>query len=219
MKIGRDEAAADGGSSRRAMCGWPAIIRLGLAVIALSFAVEGPASAQVMEASLVLSPSGPTLARLAPSSARVDGGTGSLFLPAQMIILPGMMGQGMRMLPPGAQGTQMMPNMPGMMPGMPGMQGAPSATPMQGGSGMGGGMAMMMTGEGYLEMLAGACAAGLFVGGVSAALAVGPIGGAAAPISGTAIAASAGIGCGFAIAATLAGIGGMLAWRSAYQAF
>ena len=96
--------------------------------------------------------------------------------------------------------TQAMPNMPMMM--------APAA----GENSMGGGMAMVMTGETVMEMMSGACTAGLFVGGAAAALATAP----AVPIAPAAVLASAGIGCGFAMAATAAGMGGMMAWRAVY---
>jgi hypothetical protein len=101
--------------------------------------------------------------------------------------------------------VQAMPNMPMMM--------APAAGAAEGN--MGGGMAMVMTGETFAEMMAGACTAGVFVGGAAAAAAAAPAG----PIAPVAIAASAGIGCGFAMAATAAGMGGMMAWRALYTRF
>ena len=96
--------------------------------------------------------------------------------------------------------VQAMPNMPMMMaPGEGNMAGM-------------GGMAMMMTGDTVMEMMSGACTAGLFVGGAAAALTTAP----AVPIAPAAVLASAGIGCGFAMAATAAGMGGMMAWRAVY---
>lgn len=110
--------------------------------------------------------------------------------------------------------AQFMPGMPAMpqMTQMPGMM-----APMQGGSqgSMGGGMAMVMTGDTLGEMMAGACAAGLFIGGVAAVAATAP----AAPISASVVANSAVVGCGFAAAATAAGMAGMLGWRAAYHYF
>jgi hypothetical protein len=104
--------------------------------------------------------------------------------------------------------AQFMPGMP-MMQGMPGMM-----APAQGGmpGGMGGGMAMMMTGDSLMEMMAGACTAGLVIGGAATALTAGPL-----PAS--AILSSAGIGCGFGIAATAAGFAGMLGWRALVDSF
>jgi hypothetical protein len=114
--------------------------------------------------------------------------------------------------------AQFMPGMPGMgnmqaMPGMPGM-GTPGTS-----SGMGG-MTMMMTGEGVLEMMAGACTAGLLVGALGATAASTPLmaTGVGAPVSAVAVLSSAGVGCGIAMVATLAGIGGMLAWRTGAEA-
>ena len=101
--------------------------------------------------------------------------------------------------------AQFMPGMPGMMAQLP--EAAPSS--------MGGGMAMIMTGESTLEMMAGACTAGLFVGGVAVAVAATPI----APLSVPLVAGSAAIGCGFAMAATAAGLGGMIGWRALYTRF
>ncbi|HEY8872924.1 MAG TPA: hypothetical protein VIM52_07830, partial [Stellaceae bacterium] len=60
--------------------------------------------------------------------------------------------------------AQFMPGMPGM-PQMPPMM-APRAGGTQGS--MGGGMTMVMTGDTIVEMTAGACTAGLFIGGVAA---------------------------------------------------
>jgi hypothetical protein len=96
------------------------------------------------------------------------------------------------------------------MPGMPQMP--PMMTPRPGGTqgSMGGGMTMVMTGDTMLEMGAGACTAGLFIGGVAAAAAATP----AAPVSAAMIVNSAAIGCGFAIAATAAGMAGMMGWRA-----
>ena len=98
------------------------------------------------------------------------------------------------------------------MPGMPGMtQMPPMMAPRQGGTqgSMGGGMTMVMTGDTIVEMTAGACTAGLFIGGVAAAAATAP----AAPVSTAMILSSAGIGCGFAVAATAAGMVGMFGGR------
>jgi hypothetical protein len=95
--------------------------------------------------------------------------------------------------------------MPGM-PSMPQMM-APRAGGTQGS--MGGGMTMVMTGDTIVEMTAGACTAGLFIGGVAAAVATAP----AAPVSTGVILSSAGIGCGFAVAATAAGMVGMFGGR------
>ena len=98
------------------------------------------------------------------------------------------------------------------MPGMPSMpQMPPMMAPRQGGSqgSMGGGMTMVMTGDTIVEMTAGACTAGLFIGGVAAAVATAP----AAPVSTGVILSSAGIGCGFAVAATAAGMVGMFGGR------
>ena len=104
--------------------------------------------------------------------------------------------------------AQFMPGMPQMaqMPGMGGMM-----APMQGGAqgSMGGGMAMVMTGDTLGEMLAGACAAGLFIGGVAAV--------AAGPVSASMLASSTGVGCGLAVAATAAGMAGMMGWRAVYD--
>ena len=99
------------------------------------------------------------------------------------------------------------------MPGMPQMP--PMMAPRAGGSqgSMGGGMTMVMTGDTMLEMTAGACTAGLFIGGVAAAVATAP----AAPVSTAAIISSAGIGCGFAVAATAAGMVGMMGGRALYR--
>jgi hypothetical protein len=95
------------------------------------------------------------------------------------------------------------------MPGMPQMP--PMMAPRQGGTqgSMGGGMTMVMTGDTIIEMTAGACTAGLFIGGVAAAVATSP----AAPVSTAVILSSAGIGCGFAVAATAAGMVGMFGGR------
>lgn len=101
------------------------------------------------------------------------------------------------------------------MPGMPGMQGMPGMmAPAQNGmpGGMGGGMAMLMTGDTLMEMMAGACTAGLFIGGAATALTMGPV-----PAS--AVLTSAGIGCGFGVAATAAGFAGMLGWRALADSF
>jgi hypothetical protein len=99
--------------------------------------------------------------------------------------------------------AQFMPQMPPMMaPRVGGSQGS-----------MGGGMAMVMTGDTMGEMLTGACAAGLFIGGIAAAAAMAP----AAPLSASAVASAAGIGCGLAVAATAAGMAGMMGWRAAYD--
>jgi len=98
------------------------------------------------------------------------------------------------------------------MPGMPQMaQMPPMMAPRQGGTqgSMGGGMTMVMTGDTIIEMTAGACTAGLFIGGVAAAVATSP----AAPVSTAVILSSAGIGCGFAVAATAAGMVGMFGGR------
>jgi hypothetical protein len=101
------------------------------------------------------------------------------------------------------------------MPGMPGMpqmtQMPPMMAPRAGGSqgSMGGGMTMVMTGDTIVEMTAGACTAGLFIGGVAAAAATAP----AAPVSTAMILSSAGIGCGFAVLATAAGMVGMFGGR------
>ena len=93
----------------------------------------------------------------------------------------------------------------------------PMIAPRQGGTqgSMGGGMTMVLTGQTTLEWMAGACTAGLFIGGVAAATATGPV----APVSTSLIVNSAAIGCGFAIAATAAGIAGMLGWRTVYDRF
>ena len=103
------------------------------------------------------------------------------------------------------------------MPGMPQMQMPPMLAPRTGGSqgSMGSGMTMVMTGDTILEMMAGACTAGLFIGGVAAAVATAP----AAPITVGVIASSAGIGCGFAMAATGAGMAGMIGSRAVYERF
>jgi len=69
-------------------------------------------------------------------------------------------------------------------------------------------MAMVMTGDTMLEMAAGACTAGLFIGGVAAAAAAGPAAPAAMLLN------SAAIGCGLAVAATAAGMAGMMGWRA-----
>ena len=103
---------------------------------------------------------------------------------------------------------QFMPGMPAM-PGMPGMM-APAQNAMPGG--MGGGMAMMMTGDTLMEMMAGACTAGLFIGGAATAFAAGPV-----PAS--AILSAAGVGCGFGVAATAAGFAGMMGWRALIDSF
>ncbi len=124
----------------------------------------------------------PVLTQLAPSSRGTDGDRGPL------------------------RNAQFMPGMP-QMPPMP-----PMMAPRPGGTqgSMGGGMTMVMTGDTILEMTAGACAAGLFIGGVAAAVATAP----AAPVSVAMIASSAGIGCGFAVAATAAGMVGMMGGRA-----
>jgi hypothetical protein len=98
------------------------------------------------------------------------------------------------------------------MPGMPGMGMGPMMAPQQGGTqgSMGGGMAMVMTGDSIAEMMGGACTAGLFIGGVAAVAAMAP----AAPISASVVLSSAGIGCGFAMAATAAGMAGMMGARA-----
>lgn len=107
--------------------------------------------------------------------------------------------------------AQFMPGMP-QMAQMPGMM-----APRQGGTqgSMGGGMTMVMTGDTIIEMTAGACTAGLFIGGVAAAVAGGP----AAPVSATMILNSAAIGCGFAVAATAAGMVGMFGGRALADLF
>ncbi|HEV8679028.1 MAG TPA: hypothetical protein VGQ90_06610 [Stellaceae bacterium] len=111
---------------------------------------------------------------------------------------------------PALRDAQFRGGMPQMaqIPAMPGMM-----APMPGGSqgSMGGGMAMVMTGETMGEMMAGACAAGVFIGGVAAV--------AAGPASAAVLASSAGIGCGLAVAATAAGMAGMMGWRAAYDSF
>jgi hypothetical protein len=101
------------------------------------------------------------------------------------------------------------------MPGMPAMP--PMMMPRPGGAqgSMGGGMTMVMTGDTMLEMAAGACTAGLFIGGVAAALATAP----AAPVSTGVILSSAGLGCGFAVAASAAGVAGMMGARALAQIF
>jgi len=126
----------------------------------------------------------PVIRQLAPSSPGIDG-----------LGIDGDRGP--------VRNAQFMPGMP-MMPPM--MIPRPGGTP----SSMGGGMTMVMTGDTIIEMTAGACAAGLFIGGVVAAVATGP----AAPVSTAAIASSAGIGCGFAVAATAAGMVGMMGGRA-----
>ena len=124
----------------------------------------------------------PVLTRLAPSSSGIDGDRSTVL------------------------NAQFMPGMP-QMAQMPPMMG-----PIEGGTqgSMGGGMTMVMTGDTILEMTAGACTAGLFIGGVAAAVATAP----AAPVSTAAILSSAGIGCGFAVAATAAGMVGMMGGRA-----
>ena len=114
---------------------------------------------------------------------------------------------------PGADGDRLALHEVQFMPGMPGMQGmGPMMTPQPGGTqgSMGGGMAMVMTGDSIAEMMGGACTAGLFIGGVAAVAAAVP----AAPISASVVVSSAGIGCGFAMAATAAGMAGMLGARA-----
>lgn len=101
--------------------------------------------------------------------------------------------------------AQFMPGMPAM-PAMPPMM-APRTGGTQGS--MGGGMAMVMTGDTIVEMMAGACTAGLFIGGVAAVAAMTP----AAPVAASVVLSSAGIGCGFAMAATAAGMVGMIGGR------
>jgi hypothetical protein len=131
----------------------------------------------------------PVIRQLAPSSPRIDG-----------LGVDGDSGP--------VRNAQFMPGMPQMPPMM---------IPRPGGtqSSMGGGMTMVMTGDTILEMSAGACTAGLFIGGVAAAMAAGP----AAPVSASAILSSAGIGCGFAVAATAAGMVGMMGGRTLYELF
>jgi hypothetical protein len=128
----------------------------------------------------------PVLHLLAPYGPGDDGGQGRLY------------------------NAQFMPGMP--MPPMMPMQMPPMMVPRAGGSqgSMGGGMTMVMTGDTIVEMTAGACAAGLFIGGVAAAVATAP----AAPVAASVILSSAGIGCGFAVAATAAGMVGMLGGRA-----
>jgi len=111
--------------------------------------------------------------------------------------------------------AQFMPGMP--MPPMMQMQMPPMMVPRAGGTqgSMGGGMAMVMTGDTMLEMMAGACTAGLFIGGVAAAAAATP----AAPAAASAILSAAGIGCGFAVAATGAGMAGMMGERALHERF
>jgi hypothetical protein len=111
--------------------------------------------------------------------------------------------------------AQFMPGMP--MPPMMQMQMPPMMVPRAGGSqgSMGGGMAMVMTGDTLLEMMAGACTAGLLIGGVAAAAAATP----AAPAAASVILSSAGVGCGFAVAATAAGMAGMMGERALYERF
>jgi hypothetical protein len=106
--------------------------------------------------------------------------------------------------------AQFMPGMP-PMPAMP-----PMMMPRPGGTqgSMGGGMTMVMTGDTMLEMAAGSCTAGLFIGGVAAAVATAP----AAPLTGV-ILSSAGLGCGFAVAASAAGVAGMMGARALAQLF
>ncbi|MBI1774072.1 MAG: hypothetical protein HYR63_01870 [Proteobacteria bacterium] len=93
-----------------------------------------------------------------------------------------------------------MPMMPHAMPGM----GAVPNGSMGGRGSMP--MAMSMTGETILEMLAGACAAGVAVGAVIAL--------AAPPVSGSMLLTTSGIGCGLGIAATVAGMAGMMGVRA-----
>ncbi len=117
----------------------------------------------------------------------------------------------------GADGDQGMLRNAQFMPGMPQMQMPPMLAPRTGGSqgSMGSGMTMVMTGDTLLEMMAGACTAGLFIGGVAAAVATAP----AAPVTVGVIASSAGIGCGFAMAATGAGMAGMMGSRAVFERF
>jgi len=129
----------------------------------------------------------PVLRQVAPSSLGGDGDRGAV------------------------HNAQFMPGMP-QMAQMPGMM-----APRQGGTqgSMGGGMTMVMTGDTIVEMTAGACTAGLFIGGVAAAAASGP----AAPVSAAMILNSAAIGCGFAVAATAAGMAGMFGGRALADLF
>jgi hypothetical protein len=118
----------------------------------------------------------------------------------------------LRQLAPSSLGTDGALRNAQFMPGMPQMtQMPPMMAPRAGGTqgSMGGGMTMVMTGDTIVEMTAGACTAGLFIGGVAAAVATAP----AAPVSTGVILSSAGIGCGFAVLATAAGMVGMFGGR------
>jgi hypothetical protein len=151
----------------------------------------------------------PVIRQLAPSSPRIDGlGIDGLGIDGLGIDGLGIDGLGVDGDPSPVRNAQFMPGMPQMPPMM---------IPRPGGtqSSMGGGMTMVMTGDTILEMTAGACTAGLFIGGVAAAMAAGP----AAPVSASAILSSAGIGCGFAVAATAAGMVGMMGGRTLYELF
>ena len=164
----------------------PRVLRLALCGALIAQAL--PAAAQTVgDPAAQPAPTWPVLTRLAPSGRDIEGGRGRVF------------------------DAQFMPGMP-QMAQMP-----PMMAPMQGGSqgSMGGGMAMVMTGDTIGEMMAGACTAGLFIGGIAAAAAMGP----AAPLSASVVANSAGVGCGFAMAATAAGMAGMEAWRAVYSRF
>lgn len=180
---------------RRGRFGWmtggtglryrPAAFRLLLAgmLIAHGFSASAQSVGETAER--------PVLRHLSQSSLGGDGGQG-LLRNAQF--MPGM------------------PMPPMMQMQMPQMQMPPMMAPRAGGSqgSMGGGMTMVMTGDTILEMTAGACTAGLFIGGVAAAVATAP----AAPVSTSVILSSAGIGCGFAVAATAAGMVGMVGARA-----
>jgi len=168
----------------------PAGLRLLLASMLIAHAIPAPAQT-VGEAA-----ERPVLRQLAPASPGGDGDQG-LLQKAQF--MPGM------------------PMPPMMQMQMPQMQMPPMMVPRAGGTqgSMGGGMAMVMTGDTLLEMMAGACTAGLFIGGVAAAVAATP----AAPMTASVILSSAGIGCGFAMAATAAGMAGMMGERALYERF
>jgi hypothetical protein len=174
------EGRFDRRSDRKGHRYGPAALRILLASMLIAHGFPAPAQTVGEPAER------PVLRLLAPSSRDGDG--------AQHLL----------------RNAQFMPGMP--MPPMMQMQMPPMMAPRAGGSqgSMGGGMTMVMTGDTVIEMTAGACAAGLFIGGVAAAVATAP----AAPVTASVILSSAGIGCGFAVAATAAGMVGMLGGRA-----
>ena len=178
-------------SGKRGICGLLALLLVTLAPMA---------HAQVLPAGGATAPARPSALRMARSSEALEGNATTS--PARFAVYKSGEPSGAALLTPAQAVMPMMPHaMPGMA-AMPGMGAAPNGT-MNGGSMP---MAMMMTGETMLEMVTGACVAGIAVGAV-VSLAAGPIGGSM-------LLTNSGIGCGLGVAATIAGMAGMMGVRA-----